>query len=192
MAGWQCFLIEQTTLCRRSFRRYSDEKCSIKSIHDVSVVIDPDLECAEEMAVIQGNFDADPRWPSQCPCGYSFHETDHWQVHSDRLYKGASDGKLYALRDPDLPVGAMWNADWLIHAGKGPDDQSLVVRLPGGADWPIDAVLNGRSWSRIGTPPGITVAPSVNNVGIYHGSLMGGILTEDVEGRTFPGIPRTA
>lgn len=185
-------MIEESPFCRRSLRRYADGKCSIKSIHDISVVIDDRLECAEEMAVIQGSFEKDTRWPAQCLCGYSFQATDHWQVHSDRLYRGFPDGNLYTLRDSNLPIGAMWNADWLVRSGKGSDGMSLMVRLPGGADWPIDAILNGKSWSRIGTPPDITAAPSVNHVGVYHGTLMGGILSEDVEGRVFPDIPRTA
>lgn len=38
-------------------------------------------------------------------------------------------------------------------------------------------------WRVTGRPPGITVEPSINCVGWYHGYLRGGIITDDVEGR---------
>ncbi len=186
-------MIKPSPFCRRSLRRYSDQKCSLQSgIHDITVVIDAEIEGLEEISLIQGEFVGDPRWPQGCRCGYSFQDGDHWQVHADRLYMGAPDGKLYALRDPDLPIGAMWNAEWLKSMGAGPDGLSLVLKLPSGAEWPMDVENAGHTWSRIGTPPIISVTPSINHVGFYHGYLKNGVITEDAEGRTFPDIPRTA
>ena len=40
-------------------------------------------------------------------------------------------------------------------------------------------------WSVDGEPPRITVAPSINIVGSYHGYLREGVVSDDVEGRTF-------
>ena len=193
MPGWRCFMIEPSAFCRRSLRRYSEQACSHNaSIHDVTVVIDPQVEGVDEAALIKGEFAGDPRWPKECPCGYAFRESDHWQVHADRLYRGAPDGKLYTLRDPALPIGAMWDAEWMKHMGAGPDGLCLVLKLPGGADWPMDVDNAGHRWNRDGIPPIITAAPSINHVGVYHGYVLAGVLSEDVEGRTFPGIPRTA
>lgn len=192
MPGWRCFIIQPTPFCRRSLRRYSDAKCPTGSIHDMSVVIDEKVEGLEEGGLLKGDFSGDPRWPIQCACGYAFQEVDHWQVRVDRLYAGSPDGKDYALRDPDLPIGATWDADWLKDPWKGPDGLSLVVRLPGGSDFPMDMKMSGHSWSRTGIPPAVSVHPSVNHVGVYHGVIANGVVSEDCEGRAFPNIPRTA
>lgn len=54
----------------------------------------------------------------------------------------------------------------------------LAVKLPSGVPWLID-----RSWKRTGEPPNITVTPSINHQGKYHGHLQNGYLTDDCEGR---------
>ena len=41
-------------------------------------------------------------------------------------------------------------------------------------------------WSVTGEPPRITAHPSINAVGDYHGWLVDGVLSDDVEGRTYP------
>lgn len=38
-------------------------------------------------------------------------------------------------------------------------------------------------WTVLGTAPLITVTPSINMVGSYHGHLTNGVITDDVEGR---------
>jgi len=40
-------------------------------------------------------------------------------------------------------------------------------------------------WTVTGDAPNITVSPSINATGRYHGWLQDGILSDDVEGRTF-------
>lgn len=78
----------------------------------------------------------------------------------------------------ELPVGAMWFNE----------EEELCVMLPSGEEWNID---RGRKlgirprWNRTGTPPNITVMPSINHVGEYHGFLRDGKLTDDIEGRTY-------
>ena len=103
-------------------------------------------------------------------------------------------------------VGEMWFAPWLLddphpHVG---DELSpnylrdwkgkrppLIVRLPGVCDFLVDgrAWRDGKSygdgWVVTGTPPLITVSPSINVGGIYHGYIRDGIITPDVEGRTY-------
>lgn len=64
------------------------------------------------------------------------------------------------------------------------DDQGLVVLLPCRSFWHPDR--QDRTWTRTGVPPNVTVTPSVNAVGRYHGWLRDGVLTEDCEGRVFP------
>jgi hypothetical protein len=185
-------MIELSPFCRRALRRYSSAKCPRGGIHDVWLVVDDRLEGVDEAVLLKEAVGQDPRWPASCACGYAFQEADHWQVHIDRLWQGTPDGKLYALRDPDLPIGAMWDAKWFKDSWKGPDGLSLVVRMPGGSDFPVDMTLSGESWTRIGTPPQISVHPSVNCVGVYHGHIKNGVISEDVEKRPFAGIPRTA
>ena len=142
---------------------------------------------------LKTGYETDPRWPARCACGYEFKPEDQWQVDTRRLYEGFQDGKLYSLQDPELPIGAMWDASSWMEKWKGSDGLSLVVRLPGGDGWPIDFLSSdGGHWTRTGVPPRITTSPSVNMKGVYHGWIRDGVITEDCEGRKFAGIPRTA
>ena len=67
----------------------------------------------------------------------------------------------------------------------------LVVRLPCGYDFCIDFRARrdggayGDGWAVSGTPPQITLSPSINIVGSYHGWIRDGVITDDCEGRTF-------
>jgi hypothetical protein len=69
--------------------------------------------------------------------------------------------------------------------------QPIVVLLPGKNYFLIDGkCFSGArgyydGWTVTGTPPQITVSPSINIEGRYHGHLQGGVITEDVEGRKF-------
>lgn len=45
-------------------------------------------------------------------------------------------------------------------------------------------------WTVHGAPPAITIVPSINMVGRYHGFLQNGVVTEDVDGRKFEGLAR--
>ena len=69
----------------------------------------------------------------------------------------------------------------------------LIVRLPNGDDFCIDSKpsVGGSGWDVTGEPPNITTSPSIasNNWSRehgYHGFLTSGVLSDDVEGRTFP------
>jgi hypothetical protein len=71
-------------------------------------------------------------------------------------------------------------------------DHVIFVRLPGGFDWSPDLTESsdlqpGRpmGWAVVGDLPGITVHPSVNAVGFYHGFIADGVVGDDLEGRTY-------
>ena len=69
----------------------------------------------------------------------------------------------------------------------------LLVFLPGTGWWCIDAAYSahGRpvpdraSWSVTGDLPRITVSPSLNIPGAFHGWIRDGVISDDVEGRRF-------
>lgn len=81
-----------------------------------------------------------------------------------------------------LPPGAMW---WRNHAGLPASDDPdprpmphLAVMTPAGV-WCIDDPSSDDRtyWSRTGTPPRVTAAPSVNvSEGEWHGWLKRGVL----------------
>jgi len=168
--------------------------------HDATVIIDPQVQGLQEGGLLKYGFENDPRWPKTCPCGYAFQDPDEWQVNVQRLYQGSPDGKLYILRE--LPPGATWDAPWLAENDKpngqwtGPDGKAWCVMMPGGVEWIVYSYATGpeprSKWAVQGTVPNITVHPSINLVGIYHGFLKNGIVSEDCEHRKFEGIPRTA
>ena len=201
---WKCFLTEPSEYSQKSFRRYSGgSKCDIPKtkIHDAEIVIDPQIlaSLVEDAGTIPDEDDmSDPRWPKVCGCGYKFHVEDSWQQNVTRLYQGSPDGNLYILRD--LPIGAMWDAHWLKDATPdrytGPDGKAWCVMMPGGVEWIVYSYATGpeprSKWAVQGTVPNITVHPSINLVGIYHGFVTSGVISEDCEQRKFEGVPRTA
>jgi hypothetical protein len=195
--GWRCFVVEPSDFCRRSLRRYGTGACDRSGLqyHNTEVVIDPQIPAAivkEVMTSGQGDFKGDPRWPVHCECGHEFAVEDHWQVCVKRLYV-TPDGRLYALQDRDLPVGAMWDADWLPDNYRGPDGKAWCVRFPGGHDWLVfGPSSDGHKWQITGTAPQFTARPSIGLTGVYHGFLNDGVISEDADGRAFADLPRTA
>lgn len=78
--------------------------------------------------------------------------------------------------------------DW---DGKRPP---IAVMCPDGTPWVIDERYGrddatghrvNQGWTVTGDPPNITAMPSINVVGRYHGWLRDGVLSDDIEGRTF-------
>lgn len=62
----------------------------------------------------------------------------------------------------------------------------LMVILPNGSQFCVDGATTDDGdggWTVTGEPPLITVSPSINVVGLYHGFLQNGVLSDDVEGR---------
>lgn len=72
-------------------------------------------------------------------------------------------------------------------------DFVIVVRLPDGTDWTIDHASSRslqeqrpQGWTVSGDLPRISATPSIHVIGRYHGFLTDGVLTDDLEGRTYP------
>lgn len=67
----------------------------------------------------------------------------------------------------------------------------LVVKLPGPTCFVVDGkYYNGQQgyhggWTVSGEPPNITLTPSINAVGRYHGFINNGEITEDVDGKKY-------
>jgi hypothetical protein len=195
MPGWKTFLVEPSEFCRRSLRRFGDS--TPVHFHDASVVIDEQFRSPGEYGagLLKTGYETDPRWPLACACGYVFPESDHWQVNEDRLYRGAPDGKLYALRE--LPPGAIWRAKWMEDVSPNlyaaPDGKAWALMMPAGVEWLIyGPATGGGKWDVQGTLPDITVSPSILQTGCYHGFVKGGVISPDCEGREFPKHPFTA
>lgn len=76
--------------------------------------------------------------------------------------------------------------------------QGVYVMLPGPHNgWnPFDPyrcyVHEGKAnrWSVSGEWPNVTVTPSINAPGQYHGFIQDGVLTDDCEGRTYDALGR--
>jgi hypothetical protein len=140
------FYIEETNNFKVYLRRYtfSDDtspKCPLNGWgHDASVLINQDIHIPESPASGDNWPHEDERFPKVCGCGYIFKNEDKWQVRYERLYYSKDHDKSYTLYE-DLPVGACWNADWMLPllGGKMPyDSRYLCVKCPNGCEWAID------------------------------------------------------
>lgn len=180
---YECFFCEPIGMVQRCLRRFTslEKECSISGYgyHNAWVPIDR-IEEHEEKNV-SGDLwpHDDQRWPKKCVCGYAFEEVDYWQVFYTEIYKSQKDGHEYLLRF--MPTGAMWYADWM--SSKGPDGHCLCVQTPVGT-WMVDGpASDGKRWTRTGTPPNVTVTPSIG-LGLtggkwqYHGWLRDGKLVD--------------
>ena len=119
--------------------------------------------------------------------------------------------KLHEERPERPEIGDCWLAPWLVAVETGPctgmlSDACLaqraagamvrppiVVRLPGGMDFCVDgpcygdgARLPASGWLVTGEPPDLTLEPSIDIRGTYHGWIKAGVITDDCEGRRFP------
>ena len=102
-----------------------------------------------------------------------------------------------------IPTGAMWYAPFDVPEQESPfyvrdwkaKRLPLWVKMPTGGDLCVDSRFYdlerhggyyGNGWTVTGTPPTITLQPSVNLVGSYHGYIRNGVITDDVEHHAFP------
>jgi len=103
----------------------------------------------------------------------------------------------------DLPPGSYWTIPlidleekektWLSVRPLSPEfyasgrDYVTWITLPGGAEWSPDFLSSEshQGWVTTGTLPTITVQPSVHQIGRYHGYIINGEVTDDLEGRTY-------
>lgn len=104
----------------------------------------------------------------------------------------------------ELPPGSCWRVpladvegddpQWHIVRKPSPEfratgrDYLIFMTLPGGAEWSPDCLSSesGQGWTVTGELPDITVQPSVHQIGRYHGFVTDGVLTDDLDGRTYP------
>lgn len=137
------FYIERTKSHRVSLRRYKwgkDIVCPNNlGGHDAEVIIDPNKELEETPALDDSWPHDDSRWPKNCSCGYEFKENDEWQIYHRPLFYSKTHNRHWSLMDDDLPIGAVWNADWYVKYLTHPtsDGRYLICKCPGGS-WDID------------------------------------------------------
>lgn len=122
---------------------------------------------------------------------------------SGRTHLVHEDGTL--LNHAEMEPGTMFylpeNADmeewpWYLATPDNISDQyqgvrPLFVVLPDkslflvhGKCWRGSEKYGG--WTVTGEAPNITVSPSINIVGFYHGWIQNGVVTDDCEGRKYP------
>jgi hypothetical protein len=190
----KCLWLEPTEFMQLSLRRYrgmkgGESECQASGVnyHNALVVVESMLPKDPEHPNGCGLSEhpdyprTDPRWPKTCACGYEFKDDDHWQINLHILYGNPEMNGLITIGD--APIGAMWDAWWYNDHYKGQDGKCIVVRTPGG-DWIVDGTArDGGRWTRTGTPPNITVKPSIGIGGekgkwAYHGFLTDGHLVE--------------
>lgn len=192
----QTFWSEPTGRTIRRLRRFvssSDAKCPGPfGYHNASA----ELDIVEGVDHASGDLwtHDDPRWPASCEgCDYRFADADHWQLSCRAEYRNVVTRATFALGD--APPGAMWDADWMGEPWRGPDGITLVVMLPNGGQWMVDAEASNctrkgdrshKCWVRHGDPRtepvtvdknGETCAAGAGSImsGDYHGFLRNGI-----------------
>lgn len=211
MAKIKCFWVEPTERMARYLRCYASGDCKQSGIgyHNAQVRIEDDDAVR---TTVNGHrvvrpaggerLPNDHRWPTFCACGLEF-DISNRQLFCDSIYFNPDTGESWPLRE--LPVGAVWNAEWLAELSEGrvntlytgPDGLSLHVRTPGG-DWCIDGRANNctmpednthKCWVRHGSPKDGTLhvdknghtcgagAGSIVQPG-YHGFLHNGHLVD--------------
>jgi len=197
---WTCVLLVATDQASLSLRRYASKSSCVMSgmgIHNAKTLIGTAPIVVSERGTwdveeVKQPSDTDPRWPKRCACGYEFAAEDAYQLSKSRLYRREDTGALLTLAEAE--PGMLWDAPWFLGFNPpwaGPDGRSLVMRLPGQGEWTIDGpATNGPGWERTGVPPKITARPSILSHGSggvkgYHGWLTDGVLSDDLEGRTY-------
>lgn len=125
----------------------------------------------------------DPRWPLACArCGTPFTEADQWQRNDDPVCV-LPDGSRFTFRGAFgrcAPAGAMIRAPWYDGLERMPGEAWLVA-LPDGGEWiTTQPATGGGYWTVAGTPPDITVTPSIwhHPPDGWHGWIRSGELTD--------------
>lgn len=130
--------------------------------------------------------------PTQCRLvpSAAFYADDHTPQAGDMWFRCAPDvwrARVEQWRAEgakrDDPMVARLSDQYL--AGTIDRRPPLMVVLPNGDYFGVDSSISGetRGWQVAGEPPRITVSPSINCVGAWHGWLQDGVLSDDVEGR---------
>lgn len=166
------FIAEPTGTCRLSLRRFRYGQDGEAHRHDASAVIDenaPETPAGPDGTRPVTDYRIprdDPRWPAHCECGEPFQGDDEWQVNELSWYEGGGQHFAWGTGSWDGPPGAMIRAPW-----RGGSDglPAWIVFLPNGTWWCTrdrsagDGNQLGPQWSVSGTPPRITVHPSIDD-----------------------------
>jgi hypothetical protein len=184
MAGIPLQVAEPTGRYRRSLRRYvfsGDAECPA-GYHHASNDIGKVAESEHTEASGDNWPHDDPRWPEACECGYEFTPADEWQRNDGPVYR-LPDGAEFAFWGAfgkAAPPGTMIRAGWYDEFSSHPDGiESWLVALPDGGEWiTSQAATGGGYWTVSGTPPLITVSPSIfhNSPAGWHGWIRAGVL----------------
>lgn len=168
----------------RRYRSSTINDCGLGDgyYHNASVEIGESNDRSNESGDDRWPHD-DPRWPKFCPCGkYWFTDEDRWQNNYVRIFRmpDGSEFQFWGALGKVAPVGAMIRATWYDEFSKHPQGiESWLVALPDGGEWiTSQAATGGGYWSVEGTPPNITVAPSIwhNQPKGWHGFIRNGEL----------------
>jgi hypothetical protein len=96
---------------------------------------------------------------------------------------------LYTLPDgrevsfDDLPIGACWRSHEQPNYYGAP---GWCVVLPGKGIWRTgEAASGGGHWTITGDAPHLTAAEAIHYIGIYHGRLVDGVVSDDADGRQY-------
>jgi hypothetical protein len=208
MSRWKCFMVSPTDRGAVTLRVYETtpgSPCPLNDgYHNAEVRIEDVPWTGGEQCHGYGGASFpkdDPRWPTVCGCGQLFTPSAYRQHNVDRIFAGVRNGQtvegVHGNIGPVLPPGATWLLkpdEWQYKHYKcqpGPDGLAVAVRLPAGLVWAVDGEgTNGCRWTRTGTPPEITMSPSINFTGSYHGWVQNGYVTEECEGRRFDDLGR--
>ena len=209
MSRIQCFMLDPTGKVSVKLRRYrntsddNESHCTFNGnggYHDASTTIGEEPEELNDEGYICNGMKPtlphdDPRWPTQCACGYVFRENDEWQRFVEEIYRRSDTGEETTIRN--APAGAMWYAAWLDRMQVPQGKHCLAVKTPGG-EWLVDSQASNctmkddfrqerhHCWILHGEPPNVTAnkqggstcgagAGSIQ-VGNYHGFLRNGFL----------------
>ena len=183
MSGIPLRIAEPTGRCRRFLRRYRSgdlHSCPAGGYCDANVLL-AEIDWAERHKASADDWPHDdPGWPKTCErCPYEFTDGDSWQRHDDRVYRLPDGTEITWWGDPGkaAPAGSMIRADW--YDGFGQPGESWLVVLPDGGTWiTTQNASGGGCWTVTGTPPAITVSPSIfhNAPHGWHGWIRDGEL----------------
>jgi len=179
VTGIPLVVAEPSGRYRRSLRRFKHGAgdCPVSGYHDASVSLGEVSE-AEHEAVHGDNWPHDDRrWPARCACGYEFAAADEWQRNDCAVYR-LPDGTEFILWGSlqEAPPGAMVRVPW---ADRHFGGESWLIILPDGGSWvTTQAATGGGKWTVTGTPPRITVSPSIwhNQPDGWHGFIRDGVM----------------
>jgi uncharacterized protein DUF6527 len=183
MTGIPLRIAEPAGRHQRTLRRYSSRDlhaCPSHGYHDASAGIGEIAAADVQRASGDDWPHDDSRWPAACECGYEFTPDDHWQRHDSRIF-ALQDGTEFALWGSlgnCAPAGTMIRATWYDEHADQPGE-SWLVALPDGGDWiTTQNASGGGCWAVAGTPPRITVSPSIwhNQPAGWHGWIRDGNL----------------